>query len=114
MGTLAGTLVYSWEHLTTKPVEWDAALTTWLSCWLDLDPSTVNTLNPCFPHHLPPKGFLVKISGPHSTLQHPSSLASHWHRRGLGCVFPDGAQGGSGWQRQVSAGSFPSLSLSCP
>lgn len=57
MGTLVGTLVYSWEHLTAKPVEWDAALTTWLSCWLDLDPSTVNTLNPCFPHHLPPKGF---------------------------------------------------------
>lgn len=59
------------------------------------------------------QGVLVEISGPHSTLQHPSSVACHWHRQGLGCVFPDGAQGGSGWQCQVSAGSFPGLSLSC-
>lgn len=75
MGTLAETLVYSWEHLTAKPVEWDAALTTWLSCWLDLDPSTVNTLNPCFPHQLPPKGFwwrLVAHTAPSST--HPAWL----------------------------------------
>lgn len=74
MGTLAGPLVYSWEDLIAEPVEEDAALATWLSCWLELGPSTVNTLNRCFPHHLPPRGFLVKISGPHSTLQHPSSF----------------------------------------
>lgn len=56
---------------------------------------------------------MAEISGPHSTLQHPSGLASLWHSQGLGCLFPDGAQGGSGRRCQVSAGSFPSLSLSC-
>lgn len=56
---------------------------------------------------------MAKVSDPHSILQHPSSSASRQHGRGPGCPSPVGTQGDSDQQYQVSAGTFPGLSLSC-